>query len=92
MQYLFSTVTTKPELKDLCVHFIPRYVLQWKVIGTLLGVASEELDIIGHDNHDKAKPCCYDMLKKWLEIDPTASWEKLFTAVESPAVSCSQEG
>jgi len=26
------------------------------------------------------------MLKKWLEIDTTASWEKLFTVIESFAV------
>ena len=29
------------------------------------------------------------MLKEWLQVDATASWEKLFTAIESPAVSCS---
>ena len=25
----------------------------------------------------------------WLEMDTTASWRKLFTIIESPAVSCS---
>ena len=29
------------------------------------------------------------MLKKWLEVDITASWEKLFTVIESPAVTYS---
>ena len=86
------TVTTKPKLPDLCEYFIPRYALKWKVIGTLLDVASEKLDIIEHDNHDKAEPCCNAMLKWWLQVDPTPSWGKLFTAIESPAVSSSQEG
>ena len=26
------------------------------------------------------------MLKEWLQVDTTASWEKLFTVIESPAV------
>ena len=60
------------------------------MIGTLLGVASEKLDIIEHDNFYRAEPCCNDMLKKWLRVDPTASWGKLFTVIESPAVSSSE--
>ena len=30
------------------------------------------------------------MLDKWLEIDTTASWKKLFAAIESPAVTSGQ--
>ena len=72
---LLSTVpTTKPELKDLYVHFTPQYALKWKVIGTLLGVASERLDIIEHDNHNKAELCCNEMLRWWLRVDLNASW------------------
>ena len=78
-------MTTKPKLQDLYEHITPQYALEWKVIGTLLGVASERLDIIEHD----AELCCNDMLKWWLRVDPTASWGKLFTVIESPAVSCS---
>ena len=80
-------MTTKPTLTDLYKNITPQYALKWKVIGTLLGVASEKLDIIEHDNRDKAEPCYNDMLKWWLRVDPTASWGKLFTVVESPAVS-----
>ena len=76
-------VNTEPLLKDLYEHITPQYALKWKVIGTLLGVASEKLDIIEHDNHYKAEPCCNDMLKWWLRVDPAASWEKLFSAIES---------
>ena len=83
----YSTVTTKPKLTDLYEHITPQYALKWKVIGTLLGVASEKLDIIEHDNRDRAEPCCNDMLKWWLRVDPTASWGKLFTVIESRAVS-----
>ena len=84
---IISTVTTKPKLPDLYEHITPQYAVKWKVIGTLLGVAGERLDIIEHDNHYKAETCCNDMLKWWLRVDPTASWGKLFTVIESPAVS-----
>ena len=59
------------------------------VIGTLLGLPSGTLDIIEHDHMHKATCCCNAMLKKWLEMDTTASWSKLFIVIESPAMSCS---
>ena len=62
------------------------------MIGTQLGLPIETLDIdvVEYDNRDKAIPCCNAMFKKWLEMDTgTASWSKLFTVIESPAVSCS---
>ena len=86
----FLTVTTKPKLSDLFDYFTPRYALKWKVIGTLLDVASEKLDLIEHDNFYQAESCCNEMLKWWLGVDPTAAWGKLFTVIESPAVSSSQ--
>ena len=82
-------MTTKPKLRDLYEHITPQYALKWKVIGTLLGIASEKLDVIEHDNVYKAEPCCNEMLKWWLRVDTTASWEKLFTVIESPAVQSS---
>ena len=80
-------MTAKPKLKDVYEHVTPRCAAKWKVIGILLGMPSEALDIIEYDNRDKAESCCNAMLKKWLQVDTTASWEKLFTAIESPAVS-----
>ena len=55
-----------------------------------MGLPSEELKIIEHDNHYEAASCCNAMLDLWLEVDPYASWEKLFKAVKSPAVSSNQ--
>jgi len=42
---------------------------------------------IREDNPHSVKDCCNDMLAEWLRVDPTASWGKVFTAIESPAVS-----
>jgi len=82
-------VHTRPSLRDLQQCFTPQYALHWRVIGTHLRLPTAELDITEHDNHYKAKECCNAMLSKWLEVDTSASWEQLFTVIESPAVSCS---
>ncbi|XP_065884799.1 mothers against decapentaplegic homolog 9-like isoform X2 [Dysidea avara] len=59
-------------------------------MGTLLGISTEELRIIEHDNYHKAVPCCNAMLEKWLDVDTNATWEKLFRVIESHAVSTGQ--
>ena len=82
------TVTSVPLLRDLHEHITPHYATHWRVIGTRLGLSTGALDIIENDNMHKAVQCCNGMLKKWLELDTTASWEKLFEVIESPAVGC----
>jgi len=57
------------------------------VIGTLLGLPSGELNAIEAGYPTNVKWCCNQMLERWLEIDTTASWGKLLTVIESPAVS-----
>ena len=57
------------------------------MIGTQLGLPSGTLDIIEHDNCHKASSSCNAMLKKWLEVDKSATWNKLLTVIHSPAVS-----
>ena len=82
-------MNTTPLLKDLYQHVTPQYAADWEVIGTLLGLPTATLDTIEYDNTHKAARCCNAMLKKWLQVDTTASWRKLFTVIESAAVSCS---
>ena len=77
-----------PLLKDLYQPITPQYASDWKVIGTLLGLPSGELKAIEAGYPTNVKWCCNLMLKNWLELDTTASWNKLFTVIESPAVSC----
>ena len=81
-------MNTRPLLKDLYQHTLP-HAIQWRMIGALLGVPTNLLNIIEKDHHFQTIPCCNAMLEKWLDIDKTASWGKLFTAIESSAVSCS---
>ena len=79
----------KPLLKDLYQHITPQYAVDWKVIGTLLGLPSGEMKAIEAGYPTNVKWCRNQMLEKWLKMDITASWEKLLTVIESPAVSCS---
>ena len=88
-RYYVPLVNTTPSLKDLYLHITPQYAADWEVIGTLLGLPSGELKAIEAGWPTNVKWCCNQMLKKWLESDTTASWGKLFTVIESPAVSCS---
>ena len=82
-------MNTRPLLKDLYQHITPQYAADWIVIGTLLDLPSGRLRAIEASWPTNAKWCCNKMLEKWLEMDPAASWGKLITVIESPAVSCS---
>ena len=84
-------MNTTPLLKDLYQHVTPQYAADWEVIGILLGLPSGELKAIEAGYPTNLKWCCNQMLKKWLEMDVTASWERMFTVIESPAVSCSTD-
>ena len=81
------TVNTTPLLKDLYQYITPQHAADWEVIGTMLDLPSGELKAIEAGYPVNVKWCCNQMLKKWLESDTTASWRKLFTVIESPAIS-----
>ena len=61
------------------------------MIGTLLGLANGELRAIEAGYPTDVKWCCNKMLEMWLEENPTASWRKLFTVIESPVVCSDQQ-
>ena len=88
----FCTGHRTPQLylKDLHNHVTPNYATHWRVIGTQLGLSTGTLDIIEYDNRDKAVPCCNAMLEKWLDVDSTASWNKILSVIQSPSVSSGQ--
>ena len=82
-------MNTTPLLKDLYEHITPQYAADWNVIGTKLDRPSGELKAIKAENPTDVRWCCNKMLENWLEMDTTASWEKLFSVIESRAVSYS---
>jgi len=48
------------------------------------------LKIIEYDYNHSAEFCCNAMLEKWLDMDSSASWKKLFEVLELPALSGDQ--
>lgn len=90
ISYFEYLVTTTPQLKDLYEYITPKYAADWKVMGALLSLPNGELNAIEAGFPTNVKWCCNKMLEKWLEVDPTASWEKLFTVIESTAISKDQ--
>ena len=57
----------------------------------MLGLPTGELKAIAMGNPTNVKWCCNSMLEKWLDIDTTASWEKILAAVNSRAVTVKYE-
>ena len=88
MYVLFSfIVNSTPSLKDLHQHITTDYAAKWKIIGRQLGLAIKDLVVIESGYSASVKCCCNQMLKKWLEVDTTASWAKMLAVIKSPAVS-----
>ena len=85
--HLLFAVNTTPLLKDLYKYITPEYASRWRVLGTSLSLPTGELNAIEAGYPTNIKWCCDKMLEKWLEVDPTASWRKMFTVIESPAIS-----
>ena len=53
----------------------------------MLNLPPGELNAIAMENPTNVKSRCNSMLEKWLDIDTTASWEKILAAVNSSAVT-----
>ena len=47
----------------------------------LSDIGLEKLDIIQINHPTNAKACCTEMFKFWLQVDVTASWNKLIEAL-----------
>ena len=76
-------------MKDLYKHVTPCYAAHWKYIGVYLDIELGRLNIIRADHPGDASGCCNDLWEKWLELDCDATWDKLFTAIDSALPSAS---
>ena len=84
-------VNSRPSIRDLHKYITPRYAADWKVVGTQLGIPRGQLDVIEVNHPNKVKDRCDQMLNRWLCMDTSASWGKLFNAIESAAVCSTSE-
>jgi len=82
LSFIFISANSSPLLKDLHCLITPQYAAHWRVIGLQLGLPSGTLDIIEQDNVYRSVPCCNAMWSKWVKMDPSASWGKLFKAID----------
>ena len=90
MLYYRLLVNTAPSERDLFRYVTPTYAKEWREIGIELGLPNAKLIEIKADS-GSMKQCCNDMLAEWLRVDTEASWEKLFIAISSPAVTSNPE-
>ena len=80
--------TEKPHLNDLQNYITIDYAARWREIGTGLELTQGRLDIIQADHINKSEESCNAMLSRWLEEKAdTATWKKLLSVLDSPAVS-----
>ena len=70
----------RPTLRSLSKYVTPHYTMQWKDIGRHLDIKPEWFEIIGDEGDDEE--CCIMMWHRWLRTDPTATWDKLFAAID----------
>ena len=84
---LFLYIIGPPSLEDLSGRMTPTHAVDWKVIGTLLGIPYEELKKIEARFPRSAECCCNKMWGKWLETDSNAIWSKLLAVILSLTVS-----
>ena len=75
---------TTPLLGDLKQYMTSKYAAKWKEIGRKLNLPIETIETEG-SIYD-AVSCCNKMWEYWLQGN-NASWERLFTVIESDEVS-----
>ena len=68
------------ELRDVIVALKDVAGTQWYDLGLQLRLSPPILDTIAAD-HQTADDCKRVMLRKWLQSDPEASWERLAAAL-----------
>jgi len=82
--YFFSVGLERPQLHELHKKIVPVYAAKWEDLGKGIGLSPHELDIIS-ENHSyhprRSEECCKAVLKKWIEKDLEASWNKIETVI-----------
>ena len=82
------TVHHTPMLKDLHTLVTPEFAISWRNIGSALGLTNGLLDIIEYDHHNKAEDCCNAVWEQWLDMDSTATWNKVFQVIAAQNTLC----
>ena len=68
-------------MKYLHRYVIETYAPDWKAIGFELNLKASALDVIAEHYPQKSTACFDKTLKKWLDLNPGATWEMLEAAI-----------
>ena len=82
MLYMY-TGADKVDLASLYKHVVP-CITDWENLGAHLGLEPYHFDSISRDNEytpNRTKNCCRAVLKKWLELEYSPTWDKLEDAI-----------
>ena len=73
----------KPELSELCKYVKVDVTPQWYDLGVQLlnEEQAKKLNVIQSDHPKDSDKCCTVLFNYWLEVDITASWDKLIIAL-----------
>jgi len=75
----FITEDDRPSLRDLNRYVIHKFASDWEDIGIELGL-DEQIASIKKD-YQQCTDCHREVLKKWLESTPHATWKTLEVAI-----------
>ena len=69
-------------MRDVNRYIVEQQAAQWERLGLELGLKNYHIANISKDNPNRSVTCCREMLQKWLDFDPSASWNKLDDAIK----------
>lgn len=70
-------------MRDMNKYVVPNCSAKWRELGEALGMTSYQLDIIMVDHPYSCEDRCKVMLRKWLDQNPSATWDTLMDAKDS---------
>ena len=79
---LLSIGYKRPALRDVYKYVVPKYAHNWRYLGASLNFDHAEMEIIFSDFRNDSKECCRHLLTNWLEKNPDASWDQLFSVID----------
>ena len=81
--YVYYVITgdSRPTLEELCHHITPEHAVNWRRIGVQLGIVDSNLNAIEQIYPGLHEICCNEMFEKWLQNEPKATWNEIFSAV-----------
>ena len=82
----FYTFVGKPQEQQLHDLFTPKYAVQWKRIGNLLGVDDSTLENIASETQN-AEESCNALWKVWLSNSINPTWHNAYQAVDIVTVT-----